>query len=148
MSAHGLDRESPNFFLGSEDVELRHQMKPQEFEDFDQDEEYDSPPERQIMVGICAMAKKSKSKPMSEILGRLCRFKYITTVIFEEDIIQNQPVEQWPLCDCLISFHSKGSSFVMHLMSERTLFNVLVQLGLFAHVLGFLRLSAFTDFKE
>ncbi|XP_038661092.1 inositol hexakisphosphate and diphosphoinositol-pentakisphosphate kinase 2 isoform X1 [Scyliorhinus canicula] len=107
MSAHGLDRESPNLFLGSEDVELRHQMKPHEFEDFDQDE-YDSPPERQIVVGICAMAKKSKSKPMSEILGRLCRFKYITTVIFEEYIILNQPVEQWPLCDCLISFHSKG----------------------------------------
>ncbi|XP_078070833.1 inositol hexakisphosphate and diphosphoinositol-pentakisphosphate kinase 2 isoform X3 [Mustelus asterias] len=83
-------------------------MKPQEFEDFDQDEEYDSPPERQIVVGICAMAKKSKSKPMSEILGRLCRFKYITTVIFEEDTILNEPVEQWPLCDCLISFHSKG----------------------------------------
>ncbi|XP_048449648.1 inositol hexakisphosphate and diphosphoinositol-pentakisphosphate kinase 2 [Rhincodon typus] len=106
MSAHGL--ESHNFFLGSEDTELLHQMKPQEFEDFDQDEEYDSPPERQIVVGICAMAKKSKSKPMSEILGRLCRFKYITTVIFEEDTILNEPVEQWPLCDCLISFHSKG----------------------------------------
>ncbi|XP_072439718.1 inositol hexakisphosphate and diphosphoinositol-pentakisphosphate kinase 2 [Chiloscyllium punctatum] len=106
MSAHGL--ESHNFFLGSEDTELLHQMKPQEFEDFDQDEEYDSPPERQIVVGICAMAKKSTSKPMSEILGRLCRFKYITTVIFEEDTILNEPVEQWPLCDCLISFHSKG----------------------------------------
>ncbi|XP_043566069.1 inositol hexakisphosphate and diphosphoinositol-pentakisphosphate kinase 2 isoform X11 [Chiloscyllium plagiosum] len=106
MSAHGLD--SHNFFLGSEDTELLHQMKPQEFEDFDQDEEYDSPPERQIVVGICAMAKKSTSKPMSEILGRLCRFKYITTVIFEEDTILNEPVEQWPLCDCLISFHSKG----------------------------------------
>ncbi|GCC30039.1 hypothetical protein chiPu_0008483 [Chiloscyllium punctatum] len=90
------------------DTELLHQMKPQEFEDFDQDEEYDSPPERQIVVGICAMAKKSTSKPMSEILGRLCRFKYITTVIFEEDTILNEPVEQWPLCDCLISFHSKG----------------------------------------
>ncbi|XP_060693068.1 inositol hexakisphosphate and diphosphoinositol-pentakisphosphate kinase 2 [Hemiscyllium ocellatum] len=106
MSAHGL--ESHNFFLGSEDTELLHQMKPHEFEDFDQDEEYDSPPERQIVVGICAMAKKSTSKPMSEILGRLCRFKYITTVIFEEDTILNEPVEQWPLCDCLISFHSKG----------------------------------------
>ncbi|KAM6473176.1 inositol hexakisphosphate and diphosphoinositol-pentakisphosphate kinase 2 isoform 5-T11 [Liasis olivaceus] len=68
----------------------------------------EQPPERQIMVGICSMAKKSKSKPMNEILERLSMFKYITVVIFEEDIILNEPVENWPLCDCLISFHSKG----------------------------------------
>uniref|UniRef100_A0A8C5M8D5 Inositol hexakisphosphate and diphosphoinositol-pentakisphosphate kinase n=1 Tax=Leptobrachium leishanense TaxID=445787 RepID=A0A8C5M8D5_9ANUR len=66
------------------------------------------PPERQIVVGICAMAKKSKSKPMKEILERLSLFKYITVVIFEEDVILNEPVDNWPLCDCLISFHSKG----------------------------------------
>ena len=35
-------------------------------------------------------------------------FKYITVVVFEEDVILNEPVENWPLCDCLISFHSKG----------------------------------------
>ncbi|MGH0160952.1 UNVERIFIED_CONTAM: hypothetical protein FKN15_067369 [Acipenser sinensis] len=66
------------------------------------------PPERQIVIGICAMAKKSKSKPMKEILERLCLFKYITVVIFEEDVILNEPVENWPHCDCLTSFHSKG----------------------------------------
>ncbi|MGH0173848.1 UNVERIFIED_CONTAM: hypothetical protein FKN15_074105 [Acipenser sinensis] len=54
------------------------------------------------------MAKKSKSKPMKEILERLCLFKYITVVIFEEDVILNEPVENWPHCDCLTSFHSKG----------------------------------------
>uniref|UniRef100_A0A671RJ39 Inositol hexakisphosphate and diphosphoinositol-pentakisphosphate kinase n=1 Tax=Sinocyclocheilus anshuiensis TaxID=1608454 RepID=A0A671RJ39_9TELE len=63
---------------------------------------------RQIVVGICAMSKKSKSKPMKEILERLCLFKYITVVTFEEEVILNEPVENWPLCDCLISFHSKG----------------------------------------
>ncbi|XP_069748514.1 inositol hexakisphosphate and diphosphoinositol-pentakisphosphate kinase 2 isoform X8 [Narcine bancroftii] len=108
MSVHGVETHPPTFFLGPEDGELLQQMKQEAFEDFDQDEEYDSPPERQIVVGICAMAKKSKSKPMSEILDRLCKFKYITTVIFEEDTILNEPVEKWPLCDCLISFHSKG----------------------------------------
>ena len=66
------------------------------------------PPERQIVVGICAMSKKSKSKPMKEILERLCLFKYITVVTLEEDVILNEPVEDWPHCDCLISFHSKG----------------------------------------
>ena len=60
------------------------------------------------MVGICSMAKKSKSKPMKEILERISLFKYITVVVFEEDVILNEPVENWPLCDCLISFHSKG----------------------------------------
>ncbi|XP_048667456.1 inositol hexakisphosphate and diphosphoinositol-pentakisphosphate kinase 2 isoform X1 [Marmota marmota marmota] len=66
------------------------------------------PPERQIVVGICSMAKKSKSKPMKEILERISLFKYITVVVFEEEVILNEPVENWPLCDCLISFHSKG----------------------------------------
>ncbi|XP_056138564.1 inositol hexakisphosphate and diphosphoinositol-pentakisphosphate kinase 2 [Lampris incognitus] len=73
-----------------------------------EDEEDDSPPERQIVVGICAMMKKSKSKPMTQILERLCKFDYIDVVIFPEEVILEQPVENWPLCDCLISFHSKG----------------------------------------
>ncbi|OQR74506.1 inositol hexakisphosphate and diphosphoinositol-pentakisphosphate kinase-like [Tropilaelaps mercedesae] len=54
------------------------------------------------------MAKKSQSKPMREILTRLSEFEYIETLVFPEDVILNQPVEEWPLCDCLISFHSKG----------------------------------------
>uniref|UniRef100_A0A8C7V6Q8 Inositol hexakisphosphate and diphosphoinositol-pentakisphosphate kinase n=1 Tax=Oncorhynchus mykiss TaxID=8022 RepID=A0A8C7V6Q8_ONCMY len=65
-------------------------------------------PNLQIVVGICAMSKKSKSKPMKEILERLCLFKYITVVTIEEEVILNEPVDNWPLCDCLISFHSKG----------------------------------------
>lgn len=68
--------------------------------------------ERQIVVGICAMMKKSKSKPMTQILERLCKFDYIDVVIFPEDVILEQPVEKWPLCDCLISFHSKGNVFI------------------------------------
>lgn len=67
------------------------------------------PPERQIVVGICAMMKKSKSKPMTQILERLCKFDYINVVIFPEEVILEEPVEKWPLCDCLISFHSKGT---------------------------------------
>lgn len=64
--------------------------------------------ERQIVVGICAMTKKSNSKPMTQILERLCKFDYIDVVIFPEEVILEEPVEKWPLCDCLISFHSKG----------------------------------------
>ncbi|KAF4095103.1 inositol hexakisphosphate and diphosphoinositol-pentakisphosphate kinase 2 isoform X11 [Onychostoma macrolepis] len=72
------------------------------------EEEDEDQSERQIVVGICSMMKKSKSKPMTEILERLCKFEYITVVIFPEEVILNEPVEKWPLCDCLISFHSKG----------------------------------------
>ncbi|XP_033961714.1 inositol hexakisphosphate and diphosphoinositol-pentakisphosphate kinase 2 isoform X15 [Pseudochaenichthys georgianus] len=68
----------------------------------------DTPPEQQIVVGICCMMKKSKSKPMTQILERLCKFEFITVVIFPEEAILNEPVDKWPLCDCLISFHSKG----------------------------------------
>ncbi|XP_076875785.1 inositol hexakisphosphate and diphosphoinositol-pentakisphosphate kinase 2 isoform X13 [Brachyhypopomus gauderio] len=115
------DADQPRFFVGADDGEGEELLDPgrvlgydclcrnleEEDEDADE-EEYDSPPERQIVVGICAMAKKSKSKPMKEILERLCLFKYITVVTFEEEVILNEPVENWPLCDCLISFHSKG----------------------------------------
>lgn len=45
---------------------------------------------------------------MTQILERLCKFEYITVVIMGEDVILNEPVENWPSCDCLISFHSKG----------------------------------------
>ncbi|XP_036385394.1 inositol hexakisphosphate and diphosphoinositol-pentakisphosphate kinase 2 isoform X1 [Megalops cyprinoides] len=121
MSAGEADADHPRFFVGCDDGEGDELLDPgrimgydclyenvEEEDEGDDDEEYDSPPERQIVVGICAMSKKSKSKPMKEILERLCLFKYITVVMFEEDVILNEPVENWPLCDCLISFHSKG----------------------------------------
>uniref|UniRef100_A0A0P4W694 Inositol hexakisphosphate and diphosphoinositol-pentakisphosphate kinase n=1 Tax=Scylla olivacea TaxID=85551 RepID=A0A0P4W694_SCYOL len=71
-------------------------------------EEGEVPPVKQVVVGICAMEKKSGSKPMKEILTRLEEFEFIRTVIFPEEVILKEPVDKWPLCDCLISFHSKG----------------------------------------
>ncbi|KAM6148368.1 LOW QUALITY PROTEIN: inositol hexakisphosphate and diphosphoinositol-pentakisphosphate kinase 2 [Erethizon dorsatum] len=102
--------ESPRFFVGPEDTEINPGSYRHFFHhaDEEEEEEDESPPERQIVVGICSMAKKSKSKPMKEILERISLFKYITVVVFEEEVILNEPVENWPLCDCLISFHSKG----------------------------------------
>ncbi|XP_068780960.1 inositol hexakisphosphate and diphosphoinositol-pentakisphosphate kinase 2 isoform X3 [Struthio camelus] len=114
MSVSATESDPPRFFVGGEDgEELLDSARSTDYDHFyghaeEEEEEYDSPPERQILVGICSMAKKSKSKPMKEILERLSMFKYITVVIFEEDVILNEPVENWPLCDCLISFHSKG----------------------------------------
>ncbi|KAG7307476.1 hypothetical protein JYU34_007674 [Plutella xylostella] len=63
---------------------------------------------KKVVVGVCAMAKKSQSKPMKEILTRLDEFEYIKMLVFPEEVILKQPVEEWPICDCLISFHSKG----------------------------------------
>nr|XP_033485083.1 inositol hexakisphosphate and diphosphoinositol-pentakisphosphate kinase 2 isoform X1 [Epinephelus lanceolatus] len=103
-------RGAPRFFVGCEDDEsevLEDSMRT-DMELYEDDEDTDSPPERQIVVGICCMMKKSKSKPMTQILERLCKFEYITVVIFPEDVILNESVDKWPLCDCLISFHSKG----------------------------------------
>uniref|UniRef100_A0A8C2WNA0 Inositol hexakisphosphate and diphosphoinositol-pentakisphosphate kinase n=1 Tax=Cyclopterus lumpus TaxID=8103 RepID=A0A8C2WNA0_CYCLU len=103
-------RGAPRFFVGYEDDDsefLEDGMRT-DMELYEDDEDTDSPPERQIVVGICCMMKKSKSKPMTQILERLCKFEFITVVIFPEDAILNEPVHRWPLCDCLISFHSKG----------------------------------------
>nr|XP_033336722.1 inositol hexakisphosphate and diphosphoinositol-pentakisphosphate kinase isoform X19 [Megalopta genalis] len=63
---------------------------------------------KQVLVGVCAMAKKSQSKPMKEILTRLEEFEYIKIVVFPEEVILKEFVEDWPIVDCLISFHSKG----------------------------------------
>ncbi|XP_046889296.1 inositol hexakisphosphate and diphosphoinositol-pentakisphosphate kinase 2-like isoform X4 [Hypomesus transpacificus] len=112
----------PRFVIGSEDEDHTGpkdgHMKnegdlfrgvEEEEEELEEEEEDDSPSERQIVVGICSMMKKSNSKPMTQILERLCKFEYITVVIFPEEVILNEPVDNWPLCDCLISFHSKGT---------------------------------------
>ncbi|KAE8618048.1 hypothetical protein XENTR_v10009257 [Xenopus tropicalis] len=108
----GGDSSTPSFFVGARDDEtdfLESNMNQEEVDFYEEDEDEEAtPPERQIVVGICAMTKKSKSKPMTQILERLCKFEYITVVIMSEDVILNEPVENWPICDCLISFHSKG----------------------------------------
>ncbi|KAB0401717.1 hypothetical protein E2I00_004990 [Balaenoptera physalus] len=101
-----------HFFLGAGDEGLGTRGTGMRTEESDsellEDEEDEVPPEPQIIVGICAMTKKSKSKPMTQILERLCRFDYLTVIILGEDVILNEPVENWPSCHCLISFHSKG----------------------------------------
>ncbi|XP_012496508.1 PREDICTED: inositol hexakisphosphate and diphosphoinositol-pentakisphosphate kinase 2 [Propithecus coquereli] len=86
--------EAPRFFVGPEDTEINPGNYRHFFHhaDEDDDEDDESPPERQIVVGICSMAKKSKSKPMKEILERISLFKYITVVVFEEEVILNEPI--------------------------------------------------------
>ncbi|XP_052802088.1 inositol hexakisphosphate and diphosphoinositol-pentakisphosphate kinase 2-like isoform X5 [Mya arenaria] len=61
-----------------------------------------------IRVGICAMEKKAKSKPMKEILTRLGRFEHLQLEVFEEDTIKKKPVSEWPVVDAFIAFFSTG----------------------------------------
>ncbi|OQV16333.1 Inositol hexakisphosphate and diphosphoinositol-pentakisphosphate kinase [Hypsibius exemplaris] len=61
-----------------------------------------------LFLGVCAMAKKAKSKYMTEILRRITQeFEQIKTVVFDEQQILNDPVEKWPIVDALISFQSE-----------------------------------------
>lgn len=112
LTASEDESTTAHFFLGAGDEGLGTCGIGMRTEESDsellEDEEDEVPPEPQIIVGICAMTKKSKSKPMTQILERLCRFDYLTVVILGEDVILNEPVENWPSCHCLISFHSKG----------------------------------------
>jgi inositol hexakisphosphate/diphosphoinositol-pentakisphosphate kinase len=61
-----------------------------------------------ILIGICAMDKKARSKPMAEILSRLDESLF-RVVFFGDDLILNRPIEEWPAnIDVLIAFYSKG----------------------------------------
>lgn len=53
------------------------------------------------------MAKKAKSKPMKEIVRRF-EPSIFEFVYFEDSILLNEPIENWPQVDYLIAFASGG----------------------------------------
>ncbi|KAL9297151.1 hypothetical protein ACSQ67_023047 [Phaseolus vulgaris] len=67
-----------------------------------------------ITIGVCVMEKKVKcgyevfSGPMEQILRRLQAFGEFEVVYFGDKVILEEPIESWPVCDCLIAFHSSG----------------------------------------
>uniref|UniRef100_A0AC34F8Q5 VIP1 N-terminal domain-containing protein n=1 Tax=Panagrolaimus sp. ES5 TaxID=591445 RepID=A0AC34F8Q5_9BILA len=63
---------------------------------------------KKIIIGVCAMQRKANSKPMKAIMQKILEYyqDWLSFIIFPEDLIINEPVEKWPLCDCLISFHA------------------------------------------
>lgn len=73
-------------------------------------------PRTRIRVGIAAMDKKARSKPMAEILSRLDE-NLFHVIFFGDDIILNQPIDLWPVCDVLIAFYSNGK-FIWGVMNQ------------------------------
>lgn len=61
-----------------------------------------------IRIGVCAMDKKARSKPMVAIMERLTAFGEFEIVTFGDETITDKPWEEWPLCDCLLSWFSDG----------------------------------------
>lgn len=61
-----------------------------------------------ITIGVCVMEKKVFSGPMEQILRRLQAFGEFEVVYFGDKVILEEPIESWPVCDCLIAFHSSG----------------------------------------
>eukprot|EP00835_Amoeboradix_gromovi_P003228 NODE_205_length_14851_cov_0.317584.p1 type:complete len:962 gc:universal NODE_205_length_14851_cov_0.317584:4642-1757(-) len=58
------------------------------------------------ILGVCAMDSKARSKPMNNILRRL--LETFEVVLFGEQLILEEPIQNWPTCDFLISFFSTG----------------------------------------
>jgi inositol hexakisphosphate/diphosphoinositol-pentakisphosphate kinase len=45
---------------------------------------------------------------MKNIMQHLEAFNEFEIIIFGNEVILNEPVDKWPICDCLVSFFSSG----------------------------------------
>ncbi|CAG7850667.1 Inositol hexakisphosphate and diphosphoinositol-pentakisphosphate kinase; AltName: Full=Cortical actin cytoskeleton protein asp1; AltName: Full=InsP6 and PP-IP5 kinase [Serendipita indica DSM 11827] len=62
-----------------------------------------------IVLGVCAMDVKARSRAMQEILTRFVERggPLVEVKVFGDKVILDEDVQNWPRCDVLISFFSK-----------------------------------------
>jgi Diphosphoinositol pentakisphosphate kinase 2 N-terminal domain len=82
-----------------------HSMQPQQQQPQPQQQHLSA--DSRIRLGICAMDKKARSRPMTQILSRLDDLSF-EVVFFGDDLILNHDITEWPICDVVIAFFSKG----------------------------------------
>lgn len=84
---------------------------------------------------------------MAAICKRLLAFGEFELVIFGDDVILEQPVDEWPLCDALLSWHSEG--FPLKKVSCKAVLGrlLLVKAGFSGVSQGVLSLPPHTEFS-
>ena len=60
------------------------------------------------LIGICAMERKARSKPMTALVNRLDLVGDLRTIVFPERLILDKNVADWPVVDVLIAWYSGG----------------------------------------
>ena len=57
-------------------------------------------PSRKCILGICAMDKKTRSKPMTQILDRLRAYGEFVVVMFGDALLLDESVSGWTSGPC------------------------------------------------